>query len=273
MNSWSWTDEVTTSTITTPLTVTETGVNVEGAFTVNGQPVGGGSGSSYDQDLNTTDDVVFNSALVGDVSIVANTIAGVDSYGNPDTLVVDGNLNVSFENVTSVQGVVSLTNVVNKFYNGSYIEISTTNSFTQQEVDYFKNMSPTGRINLMSVTNTNWGSFPGNSYIDASGIEIVSPTTVRVYVSGFFINGWGNITGQQTYFDAVEWSFATLITTTTSSTPLSVTESGVNVDGNLTVTGDLHLPSAGATPNNTSSVVTWAKVVIGGQTYFTPLYQ
>ena len=56
---------------------------------------GGGTGGSYDQSLNTTNDVVFNSALLGDVSVIGNTISGVDSYGNADTLIVDGDLQVN----------------------------------------------------------------------------------------------------------------------------------------------------------------------------------
>ena len=72
------------STPVTPLSVTESGVAIVGALTVNGQ----GVGVSYDQSLNTTDDVIFNSALIGDVSIIGNEVAVEDAYGLPGTLAV-----------------------------------------------------------------------------------------------------------------------------------------------------------------------------------------
>lgn len=66
---------------------------------------GGGSGSSYNQSLNTTDDIVFNSGLIGNVSIIADQIAGVDSYGNNDTLTLSGttvNISPAVDRVTTV---------------------------------------------------------------------------------------------------------------------------------------------------------------------------
>jgi hypothetical protein len=47
------------------------------------------------QSLNTTDNVVFASGLIGEVSIVANTVSALDSYGMPGgTLIIDGNISI-----------------------------------------------------------------------------------------------------------------------------------------------------------------------------------
>jgi hypothetical protein len=57
--------------------------------------LGGISDYNFDsQGTFTTDSLVAETALIGDVSIVANTITATDSYGAADTLVVDGGLDV-----------------------------------------------------------------------------------------------------------------------------------------------------------------------------------
>lgn len=76
--------------------------------TINGQSIvgsgdisiSGGNGASYNQSLNTTDDVLFNSvaadtALIGMIAVVDNTVSPTDAYGNAGTLTVDGGLNVN----------------------------------------------------------------------------------------------------------------------------------------------------------------------------------
>lgn len=56
---------------------------------------GTGGGTAYDQSLNTTNDVVFNSALIGDVAIIGNQLSGIDSYGGTSLpLVVTSDLDV-----------------------------------------------------------------------------------------------------------------------------------------------------------------------------------
>jgi hypothetical protein len=74
-------------------------------------------GSSYDQNLNTTDDVVFNSALIGDISIVANQISALDAYGNTGILdltgqvEITGSLLLNGQEITTVSSIDDLTDV------------------------------------------------------------------------------------------------------------------------------------------------------------------
>jgi len=104
------------------------GTNIK---TVNGQSVLGsgditissGSGSSFDQELNTTNDVVFNGALLGNVAIVDNTITATDSYGNPDTLIVDGDLNVNGEFTINGQPISGTS------FSGSYNDLTNIPAF------------------------------------------------------------------------------------------------------------------------------------------------
>jgi hypothetical protein len=115
----------TVNTLINPLQVTETGVNVNGTFTVNGEPVGGSGGTAYDQDLNTTDDVVFNTALLGDVSIVANTISAINSYGNSDSLILSGSaVNIIPESTTVTTTTVEWPNTSDALFTGTDVNIA-----------------------------------------------------------------------------------------------------------------------------------------------------
>ena len=75
-----------------------TGVGVNGATGVHGASGAAGAsgaGASYNQSLNTTDNVVFASGLIGEVSIVGDTVSALDTYGMPGgTLVIDGNISI-----------------------------------------------------------------------------------------------------------------------------------------------------------------------------------
>jgi hypothetical protein len=148
----------TIDTQVTPLTVTESGVNVNGTFTVNGQPVSGGSGSSFDQDLNTTDDVVFNSALIGNISVIDNTIASTDSYGLPTTLnvstpIVQFDSNVDLSVNTFVETIDTVT------------DASYTSQFTVGST-------------MMSGGNFTYSPFNGSSWADAP--KFVSGSLISV---------------------------------------------------------------------------------------------
>jgi hypothetical protein len=69
-----------------------TGLSIDGVGVVS---VTGGGGSSYDQSLNTTDDVVFNSALIGDISIVGSQISALNAYGETGLLDIASDLNIT----------------------------------------------------------------------------------------------------------------------------------------------------------------------------------
>ena len=256
MSNFNLTWSSTTGSVVDVLDVTGTGVAVTGTLTANGSSVvaennlktvngqsivGSGDitisgGASYDQSLNTTDDVVFNSALVGDVSIVANTISGLDSYGNPDTLVVDGGLQVNFESTSTALSSVTINTGATVNYNGSTIVINTGDGWTQEQVSYFANMPPGNQISLTSVYSSSHGSYSGGSLIIDS-VTIISPTYVILNVSYFALDGFGAVTGSSTFIQASTWSFSTNITSVTSTTPLDVTNTGVAVNGTLTVNG------------------------------------
>jgi hypothetical protein len=97
------------------------GTNIK---TINGQEIlGSGNititsgGATYNQNLNTTDDVVFNSALIGDISIVANQISALDAYGNTGILnltgqvEITGSLLLNGQEITAVSSIDDLTDV------------------------------------------------------------------------------------------------------------------------------------------------------------------
>lgn len=259
--SWS---AITASSVDT-LSITSTGVNVTGALTVNGQAItAGGTGASYDQDLNTTDDVVFNSALVGDVSIVGNTVSGVDSYGNPDALVVDGQLSVSFGGSTTTTGSVTINNTTPVNYNGSWIQIAVADGWTQQEVDYFKNMPNGSNITLGPGYSTTWGNYQ-SGFIVVSNVQILTPDTVNVYVNSMYINTAGVATGTQTYIWSQSWLIdSTTVTVDTTTTMLDVTETGVAVEGNLVPGTDMAYSLGSPTKQWKDLYVSTNTIYIGG---------
>lgn len=217
-----------------PLSVTETGINVEGSFTVNGAPVGG---SSFDQDLNTTDDVVFNSALVGDVSIVGNTISGIDSYGNANTLVVDGDLTVAnIERVVnsydSNNGLAWGALFADEYSGGIRIEsYGAMNAFTQNllsSIPTGTRVSIQGSTGLITYTVTGLTLIPGmggDSYIFSVAEPIVYQGPYNVFIA---------------------------IETSSTTNVLSVTETGVNVDV-LSATNSIKVADeTGTTPATTT---------------------
>lgn len=93
----------TSGSTVTPLVANATGLAVTGTLTVNGQEItagGGEGGASYDQPLYTFSDVLFNSvtadsALIGTIAVVDNTVSPTDAYGNAGTLTVDGGLQLN----------------------------------------------------------------------------------------------------------------------------------------------------------------------------------
>jgi hypothetical protein len=236
------------NTLVNVLEVTESGVNVEGTFTVNGQPVGG-AGASFDQDLNTTNDVVFNSALVGDVSIVGNEISAVDSYGNIDTLVL--NPPVEFKNTTN-------TTVTNALQLGSSNVQFTMNSIyisnlNTQPVSVQEDALSLGSIaagTQIEVEFYDYGLYSNrrfrfalsNVYLSYDPYNPSVLQAVALYPQGsaeYSTNGgasWQVLSGAE-YFSGNSPSVFYSITSTVIQTIASVTESGVAIEGTLTVNG------------------------------------
>jgi hypothetical protein len=250
-----------TGTVVDVLDVTSTGVDITGSLTVNGQAITAG-GASYDQSLNTTDDVAFNSAIVGDVSIIGNTVSGVDSYGNPDTLVVDGGLQVKFGSSSTGLGSVTLNSTPAVNYNGSSIIINVADGWTQEQVSYFANMPSAPIITLTSLNTSAYGNFSSGS-LSISNVIVISATYVVLDVASFVIDGYGPVTGSPTFFTAI-WTFLSNVTTNTLTTSLDVTSTGVDVIGALTVNGQAITAGASYDQSlNTTDDVVFNSVLAG----------
>ena len=65
----------------------------------SGSGSGGTGGTAYNQSLNTTDDVVFNSALIGSIALIDNTLSAIDVYGNLDKLTISSPLEVTAQTI------------------------------------------------------------------------------------------------------------------------------------------------------------------------------
>jgi hypothetical protein len=255
--------QVATSVVQTAVSVTESGLNVNGSFTVNGQPVSG-SGSSYDQSLNTTDDVVFNSALIGDVTIVGNEISGTDGYGNPDTLVLNSPVEFKATETTSSETIIDFgasSAFVPVFDFGNYSQYVSLRKFSGFDQSAAQQLMaiPSGTLvttnaffyfNFMTYQNENAffrfvvdgtpTSFNTNPYNPSSVTDIryeVVSGTLESSTDG--VNWTGQSFNNQFYQTTSSGVITYGDVTTIENTVLSVTGSGVNVDGNLTVTGSI----------------------------------
>jgi hypothetical protein len=209
----------------------------------------------------TTPTLLATDALIGDVSIVGNTIAGVDSYGLADTLVVDGDLQVKH----TAQGSTSYA-----FGSPPMPGERDGPIYWGDSLLWWQN--PTGET-LTLIDSLNAGdtvtfedSMMGGTYYTVTLTSAMTYNTGNMRYEATVAEN--NSTGMPIGASNNPITVASLITKTSS-----FTESGLSVDGNLNVTGALQLPSTTDTPVAPTTVVTWAKIVIGGQTYFTPLYQ
>lgn len=202
----------------------------------------------------TAQSLLATDALIGDVSIVGNTIAGVDSYGLADTLVVDGNLQVantaasttSYTNGSQWDGSINWFSGVLQWSYPS-IGMSLMQSLKAGDKLTFEDQMNVGTFVTVTLTSAFAYNMGYMAYI-ASVAEFNSGMTIGAAA--------GTI------------SIASLVTKTST-----FNSTGLTVDGNLQVTGTLQLPVTPDTPVTPGTVVTWAKINIGGQVYFTPLYQ
>ena len=236
-----------------PISITPTGIDVVGDLTIGGQPY-------------LPSDVVFNSALIGDVSIVSNTISGVDSYGNPDKLIVEGKFDVDFVTNTS-----STLNWSSAYFNyDPYGSGPGYGSITFQEM----------------VDGANWLELKNKFFTQPSG-SVVYFTANDGYGVGnfrFTISGVSSISTdnygfqQQTAFGVLEkynqyaatpgwapqyWTSLNSIVFTFGSTVvnnvLAVTKTGVNVTGDLKVNGQA-VGGASASRGDISSLITFPNI-------------
>jgi hypothetical protein len=253
----------------TALSVTASGVNIDGEFTVNGQPVGGGSGSSFDQELNTTDDVVFNSALIGDVSIVSNTISAVDSYGNADTLMVDSKI------ITPALDVQVYTDSSVSYETlPSYGMLPYLQSYPWETSLNIYNYGGTENSAVITALAAKAGSGSRIDFEITSNYGISAGYLTVAYVSGggsgytFYFSQFVVTSGYDFYYNGMSIFGATFtIGEIVESLPLSVTETGVAIEGTLTVNGqEITPPIPPITYNqdlNTTDDVVFNSALIG----------
>jgi hypothetical protein len=93
------------------------------------------------------DTLISASALIGDVAIVSNTIAGVDNYGNPDTLIIEGTIKgdiVSAGSFTSSEWTTG--RIIVNGDSSAYIYI--TGAFSSNFYNFLTKIVPGGTITL-----------------------------------------------------------------------------------------------------------------------------
>ena len=216
-------------------------------------PAGGGGGS-YDQSLNTTDDVVFNSALVGDVSIIANTVSGLDSYGNADTLIVDGGLTVQYDTQ-----VTATSTLVNGYTNAAYCYFTATtfesgqfqfsnsndNGWPVQDLTTLAALQPGTVVNFTDLSTGQGNSSGSFTVVSSTGSTYYGSPIVTLIVSNIAVvsgtTGWVN---GGSAISNVNWAWST--TTGSIVDVLDVTETGVDITGALTVNGQAITAGSGA---------------------------
>jgi hypothetical protein len=212
------------------------GTNIK---TVNGTSLLGsgnitisGSGSSFDQDLNTTNDVLFNTALIGDVSIIGNQIGAVDSYGNVDTLVIDGDLDVqgtftvngqpvlvdlsakqdtlfSGTNIKTINGtsVLGSGNITISGFSGNYNDLTNKPSLFSGSYNDLTNRPtiPTVPTNISAFTND--ANYATTTQLNTKQNTLVSGSTIKT-INGQSVLGSGNlvITGDGSVLDLSQFA-------------------------------------------------------------------
>lgn len=214
---------------------------------------GTGGGTAYDQSLNTTDDVVFDSALIGDVSIIANEIAGLNSYGLPSELNIVSDLNVgkpapgkvyNFSSFGSPSGVSIYAwseNLVSLIENGA---VNPTSDFAKalialQTGDTFvlSNGTTSATITVVSKGGS-YATFGGYIFdftvdktVGAAGFGAAYPTTMQIgelpIIKNLNVTGAIRINGEDvTLTPNVDGSKSVIVDTTNTTSETVTVEPG-----------------------------------------------
>lgn len=152
-----------------------------------------------------TDTLIANSsALIGEVAVVANTITGIDIYGNPGTLIIEGNV--------EGDSVAAGTFYSSEWDNGviqanddqsAYIYITKSTGFTSDFYNFLTSISPGGTITLTGPSGTkvvtvqkddliignttfNRWNYVGQSYVILFLVETTSALDIPQYQSFTF---------------------------------------------------------------------------------------
>lgn len=160
----------------------------DGSITISSTG-GGAGGSSFDQSLNTTDDVVFDSGLIGNVSIVGNTIGGTDAYGNPDTLIVDGDFQIGDQTTETLSGSFSAQNpnYGSTFfdYTGVYADKFVSGATVTLVDTAFGDGTIVIQLNADAVYDNNYGAWTAPYTLISGSISGVgAPSSTAIVTSG-----------------------------------------------------------------------------------------
>jgi hypothetical protein len=171
---------------------------------INGTPVGTGSGNSFDQDLNTTNDVEFNSIASPTLTLVGDTQEAQDAYDDgviqsSDLQFIINNLNSQINQKTSElsfwQGIAS-QGPSNPQYNQALSEINRL----QSEIVQLQNQRSVtlDQADAVSDMLTYYSGVLSNSNLspvvfDYLGQSITFDTSIKIPSTARIINSDGDV--------------------------------------------------------------------------------
>ena len=216
-------------------------------------------------DAVSTTNLVADSALIGNVGIVDNTIYATNAYGQPSTLVIEGDTDINVIKVETKQHSSVDTNA-------SSIEWRSPTMYPMNAL-WFGSSPTTYTQNLLSSLNS------GDSFTVYDMYSMQSKT-FTVAGSGYYdSNGWNSwvlpISNVYSVSEGHMFSDQQGITTVMNvSKKHSFTGNGLTVSGDLTVTGNVisSTPSSSitATRGDLGSLITFSGID-SANTYAQPL--
>jgi hypothetical protein len=160
---------------------------VDGKLYVDGTLSGDGSGSTFDQSLNTTDDVMFANIAAGNVSVDSNVnINGVALTADSGTLYVDG---IAVGGAEIASELIAGDYTVRLYPNGNTV-IPGTISSTATGIPEFNsttdlNLNALNRVNIVNSPLNLASVFPGN-VLGKPGDILLNPALqeIQAYING-----------------------------------------------------------------------------------------
>lgn len=199
----------------------------------------------------TTTSLLADSALIGDVSVIANTISGVDSYGNAGTLIVDGNLDINNPQLITTNytwnNPVSLSTEVSTYPSWNNTYLTWPNSSDQQTMTL-----------VLSLKAGDIITFTDNMYYEQRTVTLSSAFTYDMGSMGYKANV---VEKEPTFTGLNALTSSPLVITTTQIKTTSFDVNGLQVDGNLVITGEATFgPISTSTPTLTGAPKKWLEV-------------
>jgi hypothetical protein len=228
------------------LTTIHGNTDIQGTFTVNGQPIsgGGGGGTSYDQSLNTTDNVIFRTATV-------NGAFKVKTLSTSQTTRI---LTENFDYAGGGTTIISDTGIMQIYLNGGtgtlIDQLLPSGYYGPTTIDAF----PIG-----ATANTNAGTFQvsGNNYLTDNGSFVILNVPLN-YTPPSPIQLFGDITFiYQEKVDVISANSNTISfnANTINITPYSsINTTRIEVDANTTM-GFVNLDTLDNNTNKTAKYI------------------